>query len=37
VGELEVTSFFGDSELTEGSICRVVRGEMPTPDHIVQY
>ena len=37
VGELEVTSFFGDSELTEGAICRIVLGEMPTPDHTVLY
>ena len=37
VGDLEIVSFFGDSETTEGSICRLVRGETPTPDHIVQY
>jgi curli biogenesis system outer membrane secretion channel CsgG len=36
VGELEVVSFFGDSETTEGSICRVVSGVTPRTDHIVQ-
>lgn len=37
VGELEVVSFFGDSETTEGSICRVVSGVTPRTDHIVQF
>ncbi len=37
VGELEVVSVFGDSETTEGSICRVVSGVTPTADHFVQF
>ncbi|MGH7407571.1 MAG: CsgG/HfaB family protein [Candidatus Methylomirabilales bacterium] len=37
VGELEVVNFFGDSETTEGSICRVVSGATPRTDHIVQF
>lgn len=37
VGELEVVGFFGDSETTEGSICRVVSGVTPQTDHIVQF
>jgi len=37
VGELEVLSFFGDSETNEGSICRLVRGATPTTDHLIQF
>lgn len=37
VGELEVQSFFGDSETNEGSICRVVQGPTPTTDHLIQF
>ncbi len=37
VGELEVVSFFGDTETNEGSICRVVSGDMPTTDHLIQF
>jgi curli biogenesis system outer membrane secretion channel CsgG len=37
VGELEVVSFFGDSETNEGSICRLASGAMPTPDHLIQF
>jgi curli biogenesis system outer membrane secretion channel CsgG len=37
VGELEVVGFFGDSETTEGAICRIVAGAAPTPDHVVQF
>ena len=37
VGVLEVQSFFGDSDITEGSICRLVSGLSPTPAHVIQY
>ena len=37
VGELEVLSFFGDSETNEGSICKVVNGPTPTIDHLIQF
>lgn len=37
VGELEVVSFFGDSETNEGSICRLVNGATPTTDHLIQF
>lgn len=37
VGELEVLSFFGDSETNEGSICRIVSGPIPTSDHVIQF
>jgi curli biogenesis system outer membrane secretion channel CsgG len=37
VGVLEVQSFFGDSEITEGSVCRLVSGSSPTPAHVIQY
>ena len=37
VGELEVVSFFGDSDTNEGSICRIVSGVPPTTDHLIQY
>ena len=37
VGELEVVSFFGDSETNEGSICKVVSGPPPTTDHLIQF
>lgn len=37
VGELEVASFFGDSETSEGSRCRVVSGTTPTTDHSIQF
>ena len=37
VGELEVLSFFGDSETNEGSICHLVSGATPTTDHLIQF
>ncbi|WP_447983901.1 CsgG/HfaB family protein [Nitrospira sp. Nam74] len=37
VGELEVLSFFGDSETNEGSLCRIVNGPVPTIDHLIQF
>jgi curli biogenesis system outer membrane secretion channel CsgG len=37
VGELEVVGFFGDSETTEGSVCKVLSGPIPTTDHIIQF
>lgn len=37
VGELEVLSFFGDSEINEGSICRLISGQIPTTDHLIQF
>lgn len=37
LGVLEVQSFFGDSETTEGSVCRLVSGPSPTPAHVIQY
>ncbi len=37
IGVLEVENFFGDSEITEGSICRLVSGPPPTPSHVIQY
>jgi curli biogenesis system outer membrane secretion channel CsgG len=37
VGELEVLSFFGDSETNEGSICKIVNGPTPTTDHMIQF
>jgi len=37
VGAIEVQGFFGDSEMTEGSICRIVTGPLPTPAHVIQY
>ena len=37
VGELEVVSFFGDSETNEGAVCRVVSGATPTTDHLIQF
>ena len=37
IGELEIVSFFGDSETNEGSICRVVSGQTPTTDHLIQF
>lgn len=37
VGTIEVESFFGDSDITEGSVCRVVSGPTPTPAHVIQY
>jgi voltage-gated potassium channel Kch len=37
LGELEVLSFFGDSETNEGSICRIVNGPTPTTDHLLQF
>ena len=37
LGELEVLSFFGDSDTNEGSICRIVNGPTPTTDHIIQF
>jgi curli biogenesis system outer membrane secretion channel CsgG len=37
VGELEVLSFFGDSETSEGSICRLISGATPTTDHLIQF
>lgn len=37
VGQIEIVSFFGDSETNEGSVCRVVSGPAPTPDHVIQF
>ncbi len=37
VGEIEVESFFGDSETNEGSICKILSGPPPTKNHIIQY
>lgn len=37
MGELEVVSFFGDSETNEGSICRIISGPAPTTDHLIQF
>ena len=37
VGELEVLSFFGDSETSEGSVCQVVSGPTPTAEHLIQF
>ncbi|HMI38374.1 MAG TPA: CsgG/HfaB family protein, partial [Nitrospiraceae bacterium] len=37
VGELEVLSFFGDSETNEGTICKIVNGPTPTTDHVIQF
>ena len=37
VGELEIVSFFGESETNEGAICRVVSGATLTPDHLIQF
>lgn len=37
VGEVEVAGFFGDSETNEGSVCRVVSGVTPTPEHVLQF
>ena len=37
VGEIEVESFFGDSEINEGSICKILSGPPPTKNHIIQY
>lgn len=37
VGELEVLSFFGDSETSEGSICKIVKGPVPTTEHLIQF
>jgi len=37
VGAIEVESFFGDSDVNEGSVCRVVSGAPPTPAHVIQY
>ena len=37
VGELEVVSFFGDSETNEGAVCKVVSGITPTTDHLIQF
>jgi curli biogenesis system outer membrane secretion channel CsgG len=37
VSELEVLSFFGDSETNEGSICKVINGPTPTTDHLIQF
>ena len=37
VGELEVLSFFGDSETNEGSICKIVKGPVPTSEHLIQF
>ena len=37
VGAIEIEGFFGDSETSEGSICRVIEGAMPTTNHIIQF
>lgn len=37
VGELEILSFFGDSDVNEGSICKVLSGQTPTTDHVIQF
>ncbi len=37
VGELEVLSFFGESDVSEGSICKVLSGPTPTIDHVIQF
>ena len=37
VGEIEIESFFGDSETNEGSICKILSGPTPTAKHIIQY
>jgi curli biogenesis system outer membrane secretion channel CsgG len=37
IGVLEVEAFFGDSEVTEGSVCRLVSGPSPTSAHVIQY
>jgi curli biogenesis system outer membrane secretion channel CsgG len=37
VGELEILSFFGESETNEGSICRLINGPIPTTDHLIQF
>jgi curli biogenesis system outer membrane secretion channel CsgG len=37
VGELEVVSFFGESDVSEGSICKVLSGPTPTTDHMIQF
>lgn len=37
IGELEVLSFFGESDVSEGSICKVLSGPMPTTDHVIQF
>lgn len=36
VGVLEVEGFFGDSELNEGAVCRVISGPIPTSSHVIQ-
>ncbi len=37
VGELEIFGFFGDSDTTEGSICRIINGPTPTTEHLIQF
>ena len=37
IGELEVLSFFGESDVSEGSICKVLSGPTPTTDHVIQF
>jgi len=36
VGTLKIVSFFGESEVEEGSVCEVVTGPVPTTGHIIQ-
>jgi curli biogenesis system outer membrane secretion channel CsgG len=36
VGTLQVESFFGDTEINEGAVCKVTSGPTPTMEHIVQ-
>lgn len=36
IGTMKVESFFGDSEINEGSICKVTNGTMPTLQNVVQ-
>ncbi len=37
VGDLEIVSFFGESEINEGAVCRVVNGPLPSSDHRIQF
>lgn len=36
IGSIEIESFFGDSEVNEGAVCKVVDGAIPTLEHIVR-
>ena len=37
VGEIEIESFFGDSEINEGSVCVMLSGPIPSGSHVIQY